>query len=373
MTDAVFETARMAVRRWRDSDLPDLMAVYGDAEAMKWVGDGQPITENECLEWLVVTQRNYAMRGYGMFAVEFKSEPGVIGFCGIVHPDGQEEAEVKYAYLRRFWGRGIATEILRGLIGYGVSAHGITRLIATTAPENSASQAVLTKAGMSRGELRQDEDGEFTQLFEYEVPRSAAFSTALLAVMHEALLPREFPGGRLRRIRPHDLAAFQAYRSLPELARYQGWSPMSDTEALEFLDDVQRAPLFTLGHWVQLGIAEPESDTLIGDIGLYLSEDGTSGEVGFTLQPDSQGRGVATLAVSEALQIFFSATSIACILGITDERNLQSIKLLERVGFEFIESRQVVFRGKPCTERVYALPRYDDQPFPATAPQLKRS
>jgi RimJ/RimL family protein N-acetyltransferase len=179
--------------------------------------------------------------------------------------------------------------------------------------------------------------------------------------MRETLLPREFPGGRLRRLSPSDLAAFQAYRSIPELGRYQGWSPMPDAEALEFLDEVHRATLFTPGHWVQLGIAEPESDALVGDIGLYLSEDGTSGEVGFTLQPASQGRGVATLAVCEALQLFFSATSVTSVLGTTDERNLPSIKLLERLGFEFIESRSVMFRVEPCTERVYALPRRSPQ------------
>ena len=50
-----------------------------------------------------------------------------------------------------------------------------------------------------------------------------------LAVMQAVLLPQEFRGGRLRRMRPEDLTAFQAYRALPELGRYQGWSPMSDT------------------------------------------------------------------------------------------------------------------------------------------------
>jgi RimJ/RimL family protein N-acetyltransferase len=182
---------------------------------------------------------------------------------------------------------------------------------------------------------------------------------AALAVMHETLLPREFPGGRLRRLHTRDRAAFQAYRSLPELGRYQGWSPMSDAEAHEFLDQMHRATLFTPGQWVQLGIAMRDSDELVGDIGLYLSEDGTSGEVGFTLEPSSQGRGVAALAVREALQLLFSAASVTRVLGITDERNVPSIKLLERAGFELIESRQVVFRGEPCTERVYALPRND--------------
>lgn len=175
--------------------------------------------------------------------------------------------------------------------------------------------------------------------------------------MNETLLPREFPQGRLRRMHPRDLTAFQAYRSLPELGRYQGWSPMADAEALAFIQEAHQAPLFTPGHWLQLGIADAETDALVGDIGLYLSEDGNAGEVGFTLQPTSQGRGLATRAVDEALQLFFTTTRAARVFGITDERNLSSIRLLERAGFEFIESRQVVFRDEPCTERVYVLPR----------------
>jgi RimJ/RimL family protein N-acetyltransferase len=108
-----------------------------------------------------------------MFAVELKSGPGSIGFCGIVHPGGQQQAEIKYAYLRRMWGQGIASEALRGLIQYGINKHGIGHLLATTALENVASHRVLVKAGMSRGELRSNEDGSFTQVFEYTAPRTA--------------------------------------------------------------------------------------------------------------------------------------------------------------------------------------------------------
>ena len=155
-------------------DLSDLMAVYGDADAMRWVDDGKSITEDECLRWLEVTNLNYEQRGYGMFAVELKSEPGVVGFCGIVHPGNQKEAEVKYAYLRCVWGQGIATEALVGLIRYGVQEHGIRYIIATTAPENTASHRVLEKAGMSRGELRAEDSGCYTQVFEYTAPCTAA-------------------------------------------------------------------------------------------------------------------------------------------------------------------------------------------------------
>ncbi|MEO0349564.1 MAG: GNAT family N-acetyltransferase [Cyanobacteria bacterium P01_A01_bin.15] len=167
MLNVVFETDRLCVRRWREADLPALMAVYGDGEAMKWVDDGQPITHEECVKWLEVTRANYGQRGYGMFAVERRSAPGVIGCCGIVHPSGQKEAEVKYAYLRSWWGQGIATEALIGLINYGVAKHKLNYIMATAAPENVASHRVLLKAGMRRGALRHNEDGTYTQVFEY--------------------------------------------------------------------------------------------------------------------------------------------------------------------------------------------------------------
>ena len=172
-------------------------------------------------------------------------------------------------------------------------------------------------------------------------------------------LPRALPGGLLRRLRTGDLAAFQAYRSIPELGRYQGWTPMSEAEAAAFLAEMSEAPLFTPGDWVQLGIAQPESGQLIGDIGIFLSADGLTGELGFTLAPGAQGRGTATAAVRQALQIVFGLTSVKQVLGVTDSRNVASIRLLERVGFRHHESRNAVFRGQPCGEEVYVLPRND--------------
>lgn len=169
-----FQTQRLLVRRWQASDLPALLAVYGDAEAMQWVGDGLALTQEECVRWLSVTQANYEKRGYGMFAIEQQSSPGVIGFCGIVHPGGQPEPEVKYALLRAQWGRGIATEAVIGLIRYAATAHKLEFLIATAAPANLASHHVLLKAGMRRSELRINEDGTKTQVFHWRAGAGAA-------------------------------------------------------------------------------------------------------------------------------------------------------------------------------------------------------
>lgn len=165
MEDQVFETQRLIVRRWRDTDIPALMSVYGDADAMIWVDDGQPISHAECVDWLQVTANNYQNRGYGMFAVALKDSAELIGFCGLIHPNGQKEAELKYAYSRSVWGKGYATEIAIAMIDYAAHVHGHTYLIATTAPQNTASHNVLLKAGMKKAELIQEEDGTSTQVF----------------------------------------------------------------------------------------------------------------------------------------------------------------------------------------------------------------
>lgn len=172
-------------------------------------------------------------------------------------------------------------------------------------------------------------------------------------------LPRSGVGVVLRRLCVADLPAFQAYRTDVELGRYQGWSAMSDSEARAFLDDANKAPLFSPGHWAQIAIAEPQTLALLGDIGLYLAEDSRHAEIGFTLARHAQGRGLATAAVREAVQFIFFSTAVEQVLGITDARNRASIALLERIGMHKSEERTVEFRGEECVEYIYVLPRGD--------------
>ncbi len=157
--DELFRTARLHCRKWRPDDAASLLAVYGDPEGARWVDDGQPIKREECEEWLVVTDRNYAQRGYGMFALEASSSGEVVGFCGLVHPGGQAEAEVKYAFIRSHWGRGLASEAVPALLDYGRREFGLDYIIATVAVENVASQRVLLKSGLKLIKEAQDEHG----------------------------------------------------------------------------------------------------------------------------------------------------------------------------------------------------------------------
>jgi [ribosomal protein S5]-alanine N-acetyltransferase len=171
------------------------------------------------------------------------------------------------------------------------------------------------------------------------------------------LLPQHGPGFMLRRLSTADLADFQAYRHDVELGRYQGWLPTPDEQASAFLAEMSAAPFPHPGHWVQIGIAEHGSQRLIGDIGVFLDLDATSAEIGFTLARAAQGRGVATAAVRRMVDLIFKCSTAERVIGITDARNLPSMRLMERVGMRRTETRQAVFRGDACVEHTYTVTR----------------
>lgn len=157
----MFETERLRTRHITKDDFDTMYAVYSDADAMRWVDDGKPITCDACAGWIDVTLKNYATRGYGMSALVHKEDDAVAGFCGLVHPGGQEEPEIKYAFLKGYWGRGLATEAVIGMMDYGRKQHALDRIIATVDTEHAVSRRVLMKAGLTHAETRSDESGPY--------------------------------------------------------------------------------------------------------------------------------------------------------------------------------------------------------------------
>ncbi|WP_299728245.1 GNAT family N-acetyltransferase [uncultured Tateyamaria sp.] len=138
----------------------------------------------------------------------------------------------------------------------------------------------------------------------------------------------------LRRLSPDDLRAFQAYRNDPVVAQFQSWEAMDDDRAAGFLTHAATSePLFTPGHWTQIAVADAETDALLGDMGLHLSQDQTEAELGITLARAAQGQGHATRAVALAVGLLFDETPIDRIRAWADIRNMASQNLMVRAGF----------------------------------------
>ena len=74
----------------------------------------------------------------------------LVGLCGVVILRGSEEGEIWYLVHPEWWGKGVATEAAREIVGFGFGELGLHRVWATCLPENPASARVLEKVGMRK-------------------------------------------------------------------------------------------------------------------------------------------------------------------------------------------------------------------------------
>ena len=90
-----------------------------------------------------------------------------------------------------------------------------------------------------------------------------------------------------------DVEAFAAYRADPEVARYQSWSDFTLADAEAFVDSLRGEEPGVPGEWFQLALEARSEGTLVGDLALHINADEPrEAEVGFTLAPAHQGRGM---------------------------------------------------------------------------------
>ena len=138
----------------------------------------------------------------------------------------------------------------------------------------------------------------------------------------------------LRRFRAADVPRFVAYRSRPEVARYQSWdAPYPRTEGERMVREVMAQHPDTPGEWFQFAVALRGDGQLIGDCAvLTQAEDPSQCEIGFTIAPAYQGQGYASEAVRLLLGYLFTGRGKHRITARCDPRNAASAALMERLG-----------------------------------------
>ena len=142
----------------------------------------------------------------------------------------------------------------------------------------------------------------------------------------------------LRRSRPEDAEAISAYRSDPEVHRYQGWD-RTDPEGIraEIEKMATRAP-GEPGGWMQLSVVERQSGRLVGDVGLSLADDEPGVvKIGYTMAPEFQGKGYATEAVGALVAYAFDKLGADVVRAFASAENVPSHRVAEKVGMHLVE------------------------------------
>ena len=137
---------------------------------------------------------------------------------------------------------------------------------------------------------------------------------------------------RLRPLRETDAADVFALYSDPEVCRYWSfatWTEPAQAEAW-LAERMPMRPPAAYG-WA---LTETGEDRFIGTIALFsLSGPNQRAELGYSLLPSRQGRGLAREAVRLALDHAFGPLGLERIEADVDPRNEASWRLLEHFGF----------------------------------------
>jgi RimJ/RimL family protein N-acetyltransferase len=150
-TRVVFETERLVVRDWAQSDGDRVFDIYRRWEVSRWLGSmPKPMPDRDAASRTIERwNQDNDDPTYGVWAVEERSN-GVVAGTVLLRPmPGAErgEVEVGWHFHPDAWGRGLATEAARGAIERGRAA-GLVEIYAVVKPGNTASLAVCHRLGM---------------------------------------------------------------------------------------------------------------------------------------------------------------------------------------------------------------------------------
>ena len=214
-TIPIITTERLRLDAFSEADIGALAAILAEPDVAKTI-TANGSTPEKCrasarhrVGW---HNASWGERGHGVWAVRLRADNVLIGWCGFAAPDIGEDPEILYGLAPRYWGGGLAQEMVRAAIDWllaetphqGVSVVIFGRL-------NPASAAIAGKLGMiRRGTMAMKnflrDLALARDVLEYEIWRLGHGRT------HDAgtlLFEAPYKGGQIASLKLADLAAVE--------------------------------------------------------------------------------------------------------------------------------------------------------------------
>ena len=139
----------------------------------------------------------------------------------------------------------------------------------------------------------------------------------------------------LRRMKPSDSRDMFEYASKPEVTRYLLWEPhQNQRQTQDYLEYLQTR--YRVGDFYDWALVDRERSKMIGTCG-FTSLDfyNNSAEVGYVLNPEYWGRGIACEALCEVLKFAFMELNIHRVEAKYIVGNDRSRRVMEKCGMSF--------------------------------------
>lgn len=145
----MFETKHLRIRKFESKDAQYLYENHLEEEVKKWIPNESysDIEEAQDAINFYVDCVNNRHLPY-VLAVELKQTGELIGDTGVNEVEGKtDEVEIGYVICQKYSGKGYATELLKAMTEFMVSAFGMSVLYGRVMHGNNASVRVLEKNG----------------------------------------------------------------------------------------------------------------------------------------------------------------------------------------------------------------------------------
>ena len=151
MRNSIIETDRLILRSWKSEDLPLFTEMNKDPRVMRYFP--AILTDEQTESFYNRIQSEFERNGWGLYAVELKSNGTFIGYVGLheigFDADFTPGVEIGWRLATDFHNQGLATEAAKEVLKLA-RQNGLQRLYSFTTKQNAPSERVMQKIGMTK-------------------------------------------------------------------------------------------------------------------------------------------------------------------------------------------------------------------------------
>lgn len=167
----ISETDRLTLRHLVREDAEFILRLLNEPSWIEFIGDKNINNLNDAKKYIELSAITlYQQFGFGLFLVSTKDNDTPLGLCGLMQRDNLDHADLGYAFLPEFWGKGFAFEAVESVLDYAKNTHQLSQVLALTKASNASSIKLLHKAKFTFDrELKLMDDKENLQIYQLQL------------------------------------------------------------------------------------------------------------------------------------------------------------------------------------------------------------
>jgi ribosomal-protein-alanine N-acetyltransferase len=145
----IAQTPDFVIRNFTPEEQVNYMALFDDEQVTQHLPYR---TRQEYIKIFKQALDDYVeINGLGRWGIFNNVDDDFMGFCLLRNYEGEDgKVELGYAMHKKYWGKGIASEMAIIMVGYALTHTDASEIVGVTTLGNIGSQKVLEKAGFVR-------------------------------------------------------------------------------------------------------------------------------------------------------------------------------------------------------------------------------